>query len=615
MSTSPEKGVVIDQATPINDSAVNTQNEKHEQPQHADDSAASTSPDASGNDSANGDNNANNDNKLERTVTLPEDERTKLETTLIMGALCVSLFLAALDMSIITTAVPTIVAHFNSPTGYVWVGSAYLLGNAAFVPTWGKVSDIFGRKSTLLVAVSIFLIGSLLCGVSQSMGMLIGARAIQGIGGGGAILMPNICVADLFSMRNRGMYFGMLGMVWAIASAIGPVIGGLFTSKVSWRWCFYINLPTGGVAMAILIFFLKLHNPRTPLKEGLAAIDWIGNLLVIGGTLMVLIGLEFGGVQFAWDSATVICLIVFGFVTLAIFCVWVARIAKYPVIPLRVFQNRNSVIAYLTAVCHAMSFMGSNYYLPLYFQSVVGADSLMSGVYLLPYVVSMSLVSAVSGLVIKRTGNFRWPIVGGFLIMTLGLGLYADLGAETHWERIVLFQIVAGLGVGPNFQAPLIAIQTNIEPRDIGSATSCFSFFRQIGTSIAVTIGGVVFNNIMNNQRGELTQALGPELGQEFSNNAAASIQKIDSLPADKIQLVKSAYWNALQKMFILFACVCALGLIISFFVKQTTLSKDHKEHKTGLQSLKQEQRNKNASPDEETPAETLVVSNVTESK
>lgn len=610
MTTAPEKAVVVEQATPIPDSTTTAQNEKHEQPPPTDDSAAASSPDGSGNDSANGDN-TNGDNKLQRTVTLPEDERTKLETTLIMGALCVSLFLAALDMSIITTAVPTIVAHFNAPTGYVWVGSAYLLGNAAFVPTWGKVSDIFGRKSTLLVAVSIFLIGSLLCGVSQSMGMLIAARAIQGIGGGGAILMPNICVADLFSMRNRGMYFGMLGMVWAIASAIGPVIGGIFTSKVSWRWCFYINLPTGGVALAILVFFLKLHNPRTPLKEGIAAIDWIGNLLVIGGTLMVLIGLEFGGVQFAWNSATVICLIVFGFVTLAIFCVWVARIAEYPVIPMRVFQNRNSVIAYMLAICHAMSFMGSNYYLPLYFQSVVGADSLMSGVYLLPYVVSMSLVSAVSGVVIKRTGNFRWPILGGLFIMTLGLGLFTYLGDETHWERIVLFQIVAGLGVGPNFQAPLIAIQTNIAPRDIGSATSCFSFFRQIGTSIAVTIGGVVFNNIMNNQRGSLTQALGPELGQEFSNNAAASIQKIDSLPADKIQVVKSAYWSALQKMFILYACVCAVGLFISFFVKQTTLSKDHKEHKTGLQSLKQEKRDKNAAPDEETP----VVSNTAESK
>lgn len=166
----------------------------------------------------------------------PEAGRTKLQTTVIMGALAMSLFLAALDTTIITTAVPTIVDHFDAPVGYIWIGSAYLLGNAAVVPVWGKVSDIFGRKQTLLVSVAVFLLGSLLCALSNSIGMLIAARAIQGVGGGGAILLPNICISDLFSLKKRGMYFGMLGMVWALASALGPVIGGVFTSRVSWRW-------------------------------------------------------------------------------------------------------------------------------------------------------------------------------------------------------------------------------------------------------------------------------------------------------------------------------------------------------------------------------------------
>ncbi|PQE17482.1 multidrug resistance fnx1 protein [Rutstroemia sp. NJR-2017a WRK4] len=530
-----------------------------------------------------------------------EAGRTKFQTTVIMGALSLSLFLSALDNTIITTAVPTIVSHFNAPVGYIWVGSAYLLGNAAFVPVWGKVSDIFGRKHTLLVAVSIFLIGSLLCAVSQSMGMLIVARAIQGVGGGGAIVLPNICVSDLFSLQERGMYFGLLSTMWALASALGPVIGGVFTSRVSWRWCFFINLPFGGVALTVLVFFLKLHNPRTPFKKGLAAIDWIGNLLVIGGTLMVLMGLQFGGVQFAWKSATVICLIVFGAVTVGLFCIYESRFANYPVIPARIFRYRNSVSAYTLSITHAMAFLGGSYWLPLYFQAVLGVNPLLSGVYLLPYAMSSSLLSVGVGMFIKKTGNFRWPIVLGLFVMTIGLGLLTYLDDEPHWDRIIIFEIIAGLGSGTNFQAPLIAIQTNIEPQDIGAATSAYSFARQIGTSVSVVIGGVVFSNVMNSQQGFLRSVLGPQLALEFSGrDASASIQKIAGLPTDQKRIVRAAYWTALQKMFILYTCVTFTGLLISLFIKQTKLSGEHAEHKTGLQSLKKEDRGRTKKKDKE---------------
>ncbi|KAE8553084.1 hypothetical protein EYB25_004463 [Talaromyces marneffei] len=550
------------------------------------------------------------DQTIMESTSLPEIKaRTKLETTLIMSALCVSLFLSALDTTIISTAVPTIVSHFNSSSGYIWVGSAYLLGNAAVVPVWGKLSDIFGRKQALLLTVSIFLFGSLLCAVSQSMSMLIAARAIQGIGGGGNILLPNICVSDLFPLRKRGLYFGMLSMVWAIASALGPIIGGIFTSRVSWRWCFYLNLPLGGVAMVTLIFFLKLHNPRTPIRQGLAAIDWIGNLLIIGGTLMILLGLQLGGSDYPWKSATIICLIVFGAVTLAIFCIYESKIAKLPVIPPRVFRYRNSISAYSLSVTHSMTFLGGTYWMPLYFQSVLGADSLMSGVYLLPYVISSSVLSIGAGFFIKNTGNFRWPIIIGLFVMTLGLGLLTYLGDKPHWDRIIIFQIIAGIGSAPNFQAPLIAIQTNIEPHDIGAATSSYSFARQIGTSVSVTIGGVILSNVMNSQQNYLASVLGPQLAKEFSGQeASASIQKINDLPINQIQTVRTAYWNALQKMFIFYACVCFAGFLISFWIKQTTLDKEHTEHKTGLQSLKVEDRQKKKKPDEESPTQTRSV-------
>ncbi|PTB68211.1 MFS general substrate transporter [Trichoderma citrinoviride] len=526
----------------------------------------------------------------------PEASRTKIETVLIIFALCLALFLAALDMTIITTAIPTISNHFGSSAGYVWIGSAYLLGNAAFVPTWGKISDIFGRKPTLIATVTIFWIGSLLCAVSTSMGMLIAARAIQGVGGGGTIVLPNICISDLFSMRKRGMYFGILGMVWALASAIGPILGGVFTSKVSWRWCFYINLPLGGIGLLILIFVLKLHNPRTPVKQGLAAIDWVGNLLIIGGTLMLLFGLEFGGVQFPWKSATVICLIVFGFITIVLFGLYENRVAKIPVMPTRLFRDRTSIAAYGLSIMHAMTFMSGSYWLPLYFQAVLGATSLLSGVYILPYVLALSITSASTGIFIKKTGNYKIPIVSGLAIMTLGFGLFIDLGAKANWAKIIIFQIIAGIGVGPNFQSPLIALQTNVEPRDIGAATASFQFLRQLGTSTSVVIGGVIFDNEMQKQQASLIRELGPELASKLSGSeAASSVFLVASLKGHQREVAQTAYWNAMQKMFIAYTCFVFVGLLISFFVKQKTLSKQHTEHKTGLNSLKLETKKKQA--------------------
>ncbi|WYZ44409.1 hypothetical protein EsH8_VII_000845 [Colletotrichum jinshuiense] len=518
----------------------------------------------------------------------PEAGRTKLETTLIVLSLCAALFLAALDVTIITTAVPTIAEEFNSNIGYIWIGSAYLLANAAFVPTWGKISDIWGRKPVLLSAVGVFWVGSLICGLATSMGMLIGARAIQGIGGGGIIVLVNICISDLFSMRQRGVYFGIMGMVWAVASAVGPVVGGVFTSQVTWRWCFYINLPISGVGIIILFFVLKLHNPRTPAVEGLKAIDWIGTVTIIGGTLMFLFGLEFGGVTYPWSSPTVICLIVFGILTIGIFIVNEWKYARYPVIPMHLFRSWSNLAAFATAFCHAFAFISGSYWLPLYFQGVQGVSSLLSGVYLLPYVLSLSLMSALAGILIRKTGNYLYLIIGGMFVSTLGFGLFNDLPLERNLTKIVLYQMVAGLGIGPNFQSPLIAVQTSVEPRDIAAATSTFGFIRQMATSISVVIGGVVFNNEMQQQYPRLREQLGPELADMLSgSSAASSVGVVAGLEGEQGRIARGAYLSSLKTMYIVYATFAGVGLIMSLFVRQKQLSKNHTEHKTGLKTLR----------------------------
>lgn len=531
----------------------------------------------------------------------PEAERTDLEMALIMVALCAALFLAALDATIVTTAIPTIVNEFNSPSGYTWVGAAYTLASSATVPSWGKVSDIWGRKPVLLVAVGIFWIGSLVAALSKNSGQLIAARAIQGAGGGGIIVLINIAVGDLVSVRKRGQYYGIFGGIWALASAIGPVLGGVFTAKVSWRWCFWINLPISGVGFAVLLFVLKLHNPRTTVREGLAAIDWLGSLLIIGATLQLLFGLEFGGVGYPWKSVTVIALIVFSVVTFVIAILVEHYVAEYPVIPLRLFKSRQNVAAFAICFVHGTVFISGSYYLPLYFQAVVGASPLLSGAYLLAFALPVSLVSAFAGIWMKKTGQYLPAIIFGMAFLTLGFGLFIDLGSSVNWAKLVVYQIIAGIGVGPNFQLPLIALHTGLHPKDIAAGTSTFQFIRQLATSISIVIGGVVFQNGMQKQYPSLLAELGPELaGQLSGGSAGANVALVASLQGEQGRVARTAFWNSLRLMFIVFTAISAVGLLISPLVGQRKLSKEHTEFKTGLQSLAKRKETQPDSPAED---------------
>ncbi|KAL3422194.1 major facilitator superfamily transporter [Phlyctema vagabunda] len=514
----------------------------------------------------------------------PEASRTTLQTAIIMLSLCASVFLAALDTTIVTTALPTISEHFHSNAGYTWIGSAYLLANAASTPSWGKISDIWGRKPILICAAVIFFIGSLLAAISVNIGMLIVARAIQGIGGGGLIILSNIAISDLFSMRNRGKYFGIIGMVWALASAVGPLLGGVFSEKVSWRWCFYINLPIIGVTILCLFFFLHLDNPKTPIIDGLKAIDWAGSLLIVGGTLMVLLGLEFGGITYPWGSVTVICLIVFGIVVAGLFVLNEWKFARYPVMPLRIFKHRSNIASLGVCFCHGYVFIGATYYLPLYFQAVLGATPILSGVYVLPLALSLSFMSGATGVFIKKTGKYLPAIWFGMITMCLGFGLLIDLESRANWAKIIIFQIIAGIGIGPNFQSPLLALQTKIDPRDIATATATFGFTRNLSTSISVVIGGVVFQNEMQKKYSSLVASLGAQTAKLLSGNSAgASVGIVAALPSEQRQIARAAFFGSLRSMWIMYTAFAALGVFVSLFVGNQKLSKEHQVTKTGL--------------------------------
>lgn len=364
-----------------------------------------------------------------------------------------------------------------------------------------------------------------------------------------------------------------------------------------------------GAAFIILFLFLDIETPTTPLWDGLKAIDWLGSLTIVGGTVMVLFGLEFGGVTHPWvspfsalgqpiilmhlqNSATVICLLVFGFITIGIFFLIEWKVAKYPVIPLRLFSKRSNVAALGTCFVHGAVFISGSFYLPLYFQAVLGATPLLSGVYLFPFVLSLSFMSAATGVYIRKTGEYRYPIWAGMAFMTFGFGLYINFPAEASWPRIIIYQIIAGLGVGTNFQSPLIALQTLVPPRDIATATATFGFTRNLATSISVVVGGVIFQNGMATRLPDLLAALPSKLANELAGGSAgANTAIVSKLPGNEMVVAVGAYTQSLQTMWIFYTCIAFVGLCVSLAIGKNVLSKTHETTKTGLAAEEQAHR------------------------
>ncbi|KAK1638606.1 putative MFS transporter [Colletotrichum phormii] len=504
--------------------------------------------------------------------------------TLTMTSLCLSATLSALDMTIVTTAVPNIVASLNSVAGYIWVGSAFILGFTAVTPVWGSVADLWGRKPIILLALTIFLTGSLLCALAPNMDALIAGRAVQGVGASGMGVMVNTIICDLFSLRDRGLYLAVTSVIWAVGSAVGPVLGGVFTTRLNWRWCFWINLPIGGVVFIVLVFFLDLPSPNTPVLAGLKAIDWTGSALCMGGALMVLLALDFGDVVHPWSSATVICLIVFGAVAIGIFLVNEWKFAANPVLPLRLLSSWSKAAAYSVFAFNAYVFIGITYYLPLYSQAVLGANALTSGLYMLPLIVSCSLSAACAGVFIQRTGRYRVLMYAAQVLLISGTGLLINLEFDKNLAKLFTFQILTGIGVGLNIEAPVLAAQAATTVRDTAAVVATMGFLRSIATAISVVVGGVVFQNQMKAENLGLAEVIGGELAGQFDGeNASAHVEDIGLLSADQQVPVRQAYFRALKTVWIMYVAFSGLALVLNLFVSEHHLSDERKAAVLGV--------------------------------
>ncbi|KAF7574342.1 AraJ, Arabinose efflux permease [Pyrenophora tritici-repentis] len=506
--------------------------------------------------------------------------RIPFQTLAAFTALSLSIFLVALDTVLIPTALLTISQTFHIPDSlYAWTGSAYLLANAASVPFWGKLSDVFGRKPVIQAANITFLLGSIISAVSVNAAMLVTGRAVQGLGGGGIVVLVNVCVSDMFRVRDRSFYMGTIGAVWAVASALGPVLGGVFAQQLDWRWMFYINIPIVSASIAVLHFTLRLHNPRTPVVKGLASIDWLGTATIVIATILLLVGLQSGGASSFANPSVIMCL-VFGSVAYLAFPFsqwWEDKRGGTPIMPLRLFKDVSNLSALGVCACDALVFNSVAYFLPLYFQIVLQRSPTIAGVYMLAIAIPLALVSFASGHVIEKTGRFLEIIQAGLLLTTLGVGLLISLDMSLHIGKIVGVLLVIGLGFGPNFGAPLIALQTRLQETDIATGTAAFGFVRMISGAIGLVAGQVVFQLLMASHfQSFVDSGIASDYAHALAGGQAIS-QGVDvsALTEGQRFAVRYAFMAALKGTWILYTVIGALGLLVSFGITRTKLQRE----------------------------------------
>ncbi|MER5830206.1 MFS transporter [Streptomyces sp. NPDC002130] len=482
-----------------------------------------------------------------------------------IGALLLGMLLAALDQTIVATALPTIVSDLGGLDHLSWVVTAYLLAATAATPLWGKLGDQYGRKRLFQTAIVIFLAGSALCGAAQDMGQLIAFRALQGLGGGGLIVLSMAIVGDLVPPRERGRYQGLFGAVFGATSVLGPLLGGLFTQHLSWRWVFYVNLPVGVVALAVIA--AVLHIPRRAQRH---VIDYLGTFLIAAVATCLVLVASLGGTTWAWGSWQIVGLAVLG-VVLAVAFVAVEQRAAEPVLPLILFRVRTFTLAAVISFVVGFAMFGAMTYLPTFLQVVQGISPTMSGVHMLPMVLGLLLASTASGQIVSRTGRWKvFPILGTG-ITTLGLLLLHQLDEHSSTAELSGYFFVFGLGLGLVMQVLVLIVQNAVPYEDLGVATSGATFFRSIGASFGVAVFGTVFAGRLGDQ---LTDAFrGAQLPPGTSvDTLEADPRGIAALPSGLRPPALHAYAVSITDVFLYAAPVALLGFVLAWFLKEDRL-------------------------------------------
>ncbi|PFH45144.1 hypothetical protein AMATHDRAFT_78088 [Amanita thiersii Skay4041] len=412
-------------------------------------------------------------------------------------SLSLCIVVSTLDSVIVATAVPTIAAAFDAGSVVSWVPAAFLLTSTSFQPLYGRFSDIFGRKAALAMSMAIFMIGNLISGFSKSILELIIARGIAGAGGGGIIGLCQIVISDVVTLRERGKYQGIIGVVVALGYAIGPIIGGALSEKVSWRWCFWITIPVSLVATCIVVFTLPLKQVEGSMKKKLLVIDYPGTILSLIACALILLPLIWGGVTFPWDSPEVLGTLFGGLFVIGIFCLWEWKGSTLPIVPMYIFKHSTVTGVYITMFVNGFIFFSSIYYIPQYLQAVFGYSPVRAGVLIIPYCVSQIVSSWGSGVLVSRTGKYRMIIHTGFAVGAVSSGLISTVTPESPMAALVIYMLLAGTGGGQTLQTTTVAAQASVPRKDMSVVTAFRNFIRMMGGAFALAVGATIINNTL----------------------------------------------------------------------------------------------------------------------
>ena len=484
---------------------------------------------------------------------------------LVFVGLMAGMLLSSLDQTVVSTAMPTIVGELGGLEHLSWVITAYLLTSTACMLLYGKLSDLYGRKLLLQIAIVIFLIGSLLSGLAQSMLQLIFFRGVQGLGAGGIMILSQAVVGDVISPRERGRYQGYMGTVFGFSSVAGPLIGGFFTDHLTWRWVFYVNIPVAIAALIVIQAALRLPVHRFEERR----IDYRGAFLMVGGISALLLLTSWGGIEYAWGSPMIIGLGVAGVALLALFLLQQVRVPE-PLLPLRLFRQKIFTVATALSFVVGLGLLGAVSYLPVYFQVVRGASATMSGLQLAPLMGAVVIAVLVTGRLITTTGHYRiFPILGS-AVMIVGMSLLAQLNENTSAWQSASYMALLGIGIGMLMQVPILAVQNAVMHRDMGAATAGVNLFRSLGSAFGVAIFGSILNNRLTY---ELQQSIpSAALGQMSRRTLTASPEQLKALPADIHAGVVHAFSLSLDAVFLWAVPLIAVAFIVSLFLQERPL-------------------------------------------
>ncbi|EHA28135.1 hypothetical protein CBS63078_6119 [Aspergillus niger] len=493
----------------------------------------------------------------------------------IMVALCVTNLLVALEGTVISTALPTIVEDLGGGEAYVWASTGYFLTNTVFQPLYGQMADIFGRRWLIIFAVAMFVLGSGISGGAPSMNALIAGRVIQGIGGGGITLLVNLIVCDLVPLRERGRLMAIVFAAVSVGTSLGPIVGGLIVQQTTWRWVFYLNLPVGGISMVLLFVFLQVghRSEETSIKRRLKQIDYGGNLIFILAISFILVALAYGGTLWPWKSYSTIISLVFGFYGVVVFIFYEqSNFCRQPTLPMRLFTRRTSATAFTITFIQSMLTLLVIYFLPVYFQAVLLASPIRSGVMMLPTVLVLVPASVVSGALLSKFGRYKPFHFIGFALFTLGFGCFITLDENSPDVAWIMVQIVVALGSGSSLSTLLPAVQAEFSDQDTAAATAAWAFVRQFGVVWGVSVPSAIFNAQVQH---DLSRVSSDSVQKTLSGGAAyehGTKDYVNSLSGDVRKQVIGLYADSLQIVWIFATVIAGVGFLLVFLEREITL-------------------------------------------